>query len=189
MHTRAHTRRSGLTAALLALQTIALVAWFSGASSVLTWWFYGACLELLGPGPVRWLTEPLRYEILGRGYRIDYWCTPTSIWTGGFLLLWAGAPDVGRFLRRAAVYSVVTFAALALNVVLSIWIHPHVPGWYWGHIPGTVVIYVSAFVACLAWILPRSPASARRHPARRAARRDRVPGLLDAARRARAPAR
>jgi hypothetical protein len=184
MHTHVHIRRSGLTAALLALQTIALVAWFSGASSVLTWWFYGGCLELLGPGPIRWLTDPLRYEILGRGYRIDYWCTPTSIWTGGFLLIWAGARDVGTLLRRAAVYSTATFAALALNVVLSIWIHPLVPGWYWGHIPGTVIIYVSAFVVCLAWIFPRSQALQRRGRARRTPDRDGGPSLLAAAHRA-----
>jgi hypothetical protein len=147
---------------LLALETVALVAWFSGVSGLVTWWFYGTCLELFGPGPVAWFTnsdQELSYGVMGRGYHIEYWCTPTSIWTGGFLLLWAGAPTWRSLLKRSILYAASTFVALAANFVLSVWLHPHVPGWYSGHIPGTVIIYVTAFIVGLVWIF-RAPAAA-----------------------------
>jgi len=87
-----------------------------------------------------------------RLYSVGYWCTPTNLWVSAALLLSAARPGSLRFLAVFAVFSLVVSALMIVNVLVSFAVHPHVPSWNWGHIPGTFLLYTGAFFWCVRWV-------------------------------------
>ncbi len=87
-----------------------------------------------------------------RLYSVGHWCTPTNLWISAAVLMAAAHPSPRRFLRAFIPYAIVVSVLITANVLLSFALHPHVPSWNWGHIPGTFVLYVGAFIWCVRWV-------------------------------------
>ncbi|GEM_PF-3559329 len=134
-------------ATMFAMQSVIWGLYIAGLSSQASLAAYTAAARWFGPSSVRY-TGSLEFATDGHHYEVVYWCTPTSLCAGGCVLLAAANWRTRVYVAAVSVLAMCSSLLLMSNFTASLWIRREGLVWEWSHIPGTVVIYLAAFIIC-----------------------------------------